>query len=210
MSGCCHEAHDQDHHDHSHDDPERGVAYSLYKYIETGKVVCLNESAVNSGVKVFKAWVDRTDVTEYVESDADEQLLFFIPFAGNVTLKSLIVRGEEGESHPKTLKLFANRDDIDFDNADKLIPLQTIELAQDRRGDIEYFTTLAKFQNLHNVTLYFSDNFGGQISKLFYIGLAGEHAEMKRDTIITVYETAPNPADHKKVHEAYGSSHSVS
>jgi hypothetical protein len=43
----------------------------------------------NSGRGVFKAYEQRLDRTQFVESDADEELLFNIPFTGNVKLKGI-------------------------------------------------------------------------------------------------------------------------
>ena len=42
-------------------------------------------------------------------SDADSELLFNIPFSGNVKLKGIIVIGGDGETHPNKMRLFVNR-----------------------------------------------------------------------------------------------------
>ena len=42
---------------------------------------------------------------QFVESDADAELLFNIPFTGNVKLKGIIVLGGEHETHPKKMRL---------------------------------------------------------------------------------------------------------
>jgi hypothetical protein len=45
--------------DHSHDDTELGIQYSLYKHIDTENVECLNETVDGSGKTIFKPWEDR-------------------------------------------------------------------------------------------------------------------------------------------------------
>ena len=66
---------------------ELGVQYSLYQKIDLENVSCLNEEVEGSGKSVFKAWENRKSKDKYVVSDADEELLFNIPFTGNIKLK---------------------------------------------------------------------------------------------------------------------------
>ena len=66
----------------------------------------------NSGRLVFKPWERRLDKTEFVESDADEELLINIPFTGDVKLKGLIVIGGEDDTHPDKVE---DLNDISFD-----------------------------------------------------------------------------------------------
>ncbi|TPX62988.1 hypothetical protein PhCBS80983_g00157 [Powellomyces hirtus] len=185
-------------HDHDHDGPDRGAEYSLWQQVDIDNVTCLNEREEGSAKLVFKAWEERVDVSKFVESDADEQLIINIPFTANIKLKSIAVVGA-GESAPSKMKAFTNRDDIDFDTAESTVATQEWELvAEVPRGEIaEYPTRLTKFQNIRNLTLYFPENFGADATKITYIGLKGEWTEIKRDPIITVYELAANPADHK-------------
>ena len=65
-----------------------------------------------------------------MESDADEQLLVYIPFTGNVKLKSIVLMTGEGEERPTVMKAFKNREDIDFEVAEDLACLQEWELAE--------------------------------------------------------------------------------
>ena len=57
--------------------------------IDLSQLTCLNETAENSGRDVFKPYEQRLDREKCVESDADEELLFNIPFTGNVKLKGI-------------------------------------------------------------------------------------------------------------------------
>jgi hypothetical protein len=51
----------QEHHEHDHDDAERGREFSLYLKIDTDNVQCLNESVEGSGKHVFKPWENKLD-----------------------------------------------------------------------------------------------------------------------------------------------------
>lgn len=91
---------------------------------------------------------------------------------------------------PAKMKAFTNRDDVDFDTAESTTATQEWDLVRDiPKGQLaEYPTRLTKFQNIRNLTLYFPENFGGDTTRIHYIGLKGEWTEIKRDPIITVYE----------------------
>lgn len=42
---------------------------------------------------------------QFVQSDADQELLFNIPFTGNVKLKGIIIIGADDDTHPNKVKL---------------------------------------------------------------------------------------------------------
>lgn len=90
---------------HEHEDPEKGVEYSLYTKINLNDMECLNETVEGSGKTVFKPWEDRLNRETFVQSDADEELLFNIPFTGNIKLKGIIVIGDSSDSHPSKMRL---------------------------------------------------------------------------------------------------------
>ncbi|KAF9414476.1 PITH domain-containing protein 1 [Podila epigama] len=192
--------HGHDDHDHDHDEsPELALVHeSLYSKIDHDNVICLNESEPGAGKSVLKPWHEKMDDTKFVESDADEQLILRIPFTGMVKLKSITLRSDPGETAPRKLKAFVNVDDLDFDNAESTQATQEWDLVEDTNGQVaEYATRVAKFTSIRSLTLFFGENFGGDITKVNFIGLKGEYSEFKRDPIITVYELQANPADHK-------------
>jgi len=187
-------------HDHSSDD-DRGALYSLYLKIDTNRVQCLNEATEGSGKTVFKPWNDRLDKTQFVESDVDEELLFIIPFTGNVKLKGLIIIGGENYSHPSYVKLFKNRPNMSFDDVQTEAD-QEFEVQRDDIGALEYPVNAARFSSVHTLYLCFTKNFGhsSEVStKVYYIGLKGDFMEAQRqEIVITAYEARANPADHHK------------
>jgi PITH domain len=102
-------------------------------------VRCLNEATENSAQGVFRAWDKRLDAPENpLESNEDDpELLLHVPFEGAAKVKALCVIGEAGGYSPSELRVFTNRDDLDFGTANDLPPVQRWDLAENLRGDIE-------------------------------------------------------------------------
>jgi len=177
---------------------EIGLAYSLYQRIDMDRLTCLNETTENSGKLVFKPWERKLDLTDFVESDADEELLINIPFTGNVKLKGLIVIGGEEDSQPDKVRLFKNRPNMSFDDVGAP-PDQEFSLVADPTGNVEYKTKVVSFSSVHHLTLYFPSNLGSDHTKIYYIGLAGEFTKSTRVGVVNaVYEARAVPEDHKQ------------
>lgn len=196
--GCGTEAHK-----HDHDDAERGRQYSLYTKIDFQSLSCLNEGVEGAGSTVFKPWDCRKDISKFVESDADEELLFNFSFTGSVKLKGIIVIGGGGDSDPSSLKVFKNVAPLTFDDVQRA-PDQAFELQHDGEGVLEYETRVAKFNNCESLTLYFDKNFGADETRIVYIGLKGDFTEgHKRGVVICTYESRPMLKDHKQGADNY-------
>lgn len=204
---CSHECTDGDHNHHDHDNghdhddsPERGAEFSLYKYIDEARLRGLNISNGCSKLSdIFKPWPDRMDRSKYVESDADEEMIIFIPFSGQVRLKSIAVRGGPDANGPSKMKVWINREDVDFDSVGGMEPLQEWDCMVDSDEVVEYQTRLAKFGSVRSLTIYFPENFSGaEQTRIDYLGLKGEFEELKKDPVVTIYELNANPADHPK------------
>ncbi|KAK7502244.1 hypothetical protein BaRGS_00006608 [Batillaria attramentaria] len=183
-------------HSHDHPDADLGDMYSLFLKIDADRVECLNEVTEGSGKTVFRAWDLRKDKDKFVESDADEELLFNIPFTGSVKLKGIIVIGGEDSTHPSKMRLFKNRPGMTFDDTG-LEPEQEFEMNPDPEGVLEYNTKVARFNNVNHLSIHFPANFGNDSTKVYYIGLKGDFTEVNRQEIVICnYEAAANPADH--------------
>lgn len=120
-------------------------------------------------------------------------------FAGQVKLHSILLRSSLSNSAPRTLKVFINRDDIDFSAAGDLPPTQEFELSQ--TSDIqEVPVKRALFGKVQSLTMFFEDNFGDgeeDVTRMSYAGFKGEWMQLGRAPQNIVYEAAANPSDHK-------------
>ena len=138
------------------------------------------------------------DREKIVCSDADEELLFNIPFTGNIKLKGLIIMGGSEGYHPSKVKLFKNRPHMTFDDAQSKCD-QEFELVQDNDGTIEYATKVVTFSSVHHLSLHFPSNFGEDVTEIHYIGLKGEFTPGHRTGVVNaVYEARPMLEDHKQ------------
>jgi hypothetical protein len=118
-----------------------------------------------------------------------------------VKLHAILLRTSTTASAPKTLKVFANRDDLDFSTATELEPTQTFELAQ--TNDVqEHGVKRALFNATRNLTLFFEDNFGdGEEDETVvnYLAFKGQFMKLNKEPVNFLYEAAANPADHKNI-----------
>lgn len=140
-------------------------------------------------------------------------------FTGQVKLHSILIRTSATASAPRTLKLFTNRDDLDFDSAEVRPPTQVLELSQTNELQ-EVPVRRALFNSVQSLTLFFADNFGSAYNndgsdgsdddddddddeeeehptRISYLAFRGEWMALGRAPINILYEAAPNPSDHK-------------
>ncbi|XP_053675381.1 PITH domain-containing protein GA19395 [Anopheles nili] len=176
---------------------EIGIHYSLFEKIDMHNVECLNEEVEGSGKTVFKPYNDRLNHDKFVTSDADEELLFNIPFTGNIKLKGIIILGADDETHPRRMRLFKNRPKMTFDDASAVAD-QEFALEKDSNGVIEYSTKVVTFANVHHLSIHIPCSYGADTTTVYYIGLKGEFSESHHHGVtICAYEARPNVADHK-------------
>lgn len=192
-------------HDHDHTDD---LGLSLRTYVDFSAVTCLNEEERDSGKGVIKTHDERLSTHPNLQSPEDDpELLLFIPFTESVTIQSITIRdavaGAETAS-PRRVKLFTNRDDIDFEMARDMPAQQELELLPPDHvpeGTIDYPCRPAgRFQNISSLTIFVQDNYdatGESATSLTYVGLKGKGTRMKKHAVDTVYESQGMPEDHK-------------
>eukprot|EP00472_Partenskyella_glossopodia_P001550 CAMPEP_0197532680 /NCGR_PEP_ID=MMETSP1318-20131121/40596_1 /TAXON_ID=552666 /ORGANISM="Partenskyella glossopodia, Strain RCC365" /LENGTH=208 /DNA_ID=CAMNT_0043089319 /DNA_START=1 /DNA_END=627 /DNA_ORIENTATION=+ len=179
-------------------DIDRGA--SLYQFIDKEKVLGLNESKTGSAKNCIKAYDDRLDEKLFVKSsEGDGELIIHIPFTVQVKIKSFSVIGGDDGSAPNAVKLWKNRDDIDFDNAEDVKCDQEFNLVYDKDGSVEYPVRMHRFNNASSITMFFPGNFDDDTTQINYIGLKGEGTQNKRAIVHAVYEARALESDHKSL-----------
>jgi hypothetical protein len=205
-------------HDHDHTDD---LGLSLRQYIDIPRVTCLNEVVAGSGHEILKYHQDRLSSTPSLLSPPDDpELLLTIPFTEAVTVQSICIRtatsSHSNTAAPRKIRLFTNREDLDFDMMhDNLPPQQTLELLPPDHlegGTIDYPCRPAgRFQNISSLSLFVENNYNSNANdddddddddenggtEITYIGLKGKGTKAKRMIVEAVYEAQGMPEDHK-------------
>eukprot|EP01018_Ginkgo_biloba_P004096 Gb_39998 [translate_table: standard] len=131
----------------------------LLEFVEWPGVECLNQNPGHSLVNALKQGY-REDEGLYLESDADEQLLIYIPFMQVVKLHSLVIKGP-AEEGPKTVKLFANKEHMGFSNVNDFPASDTVILSPENLEGKPVGLKYVKFQNVRSLTIFIEDNQSG-------------------------------------------------
>jgi len=194
---------DQEHgHDgHSHDasdKPVESTPSSLHGQIDFPNVVALNSTNATPGRVVFKQHSEREDELVYVESDADDQIIFRVPFTASVKLKSIMIKTGPGEHTAERVLLFPNDDNLDFSDVQDKKPAQELECPQVREA-VEYPVKAAKFSSCRSISIFFPSAVAGDTTRIYYIGFYGEWQPLQDKPVIAVYESKPQLADHPKI-----------
>ncbi|XP_015875408.2 PITH domain-containing protein At3g04780 [Ziziphus jujuba] len=153
----------------------------LLDFIDWSGVECLNQSSSHSLANALKQGY-REDDGLNLESDADEQLLIYLPFTQVIKLHSIAIKGPEEEG-PKTVKLFSNKEHMGFINVNDFPPSDTINLSPDNLKGKPVVLKYVKFQNVRSLTIFIEDNQSGsdltKVQKIVLYGSTVETTDMK-------------------------------
>ncbi|CAG8567746.1 9581_t:CDS:2 [Cetraspora pellucida] len=144
----------------------------INEFITLNQVDCLNLKENHVAKSIF------TKDDTYIESDVDEQLLISVPFNQAVRLHSIKLVAKDIEHAPKTIKLYANRINIGFDETDSTEETQLLQLAlKDYEENVIIPLRFVKFQSVTNIIVSFgvvTYNIGDQettsLKELIFIG----------------------------------------
>lgn len=150
-------------------------------FVDWTGVECLNQNTGHSLVNALKQGY-REDEGLILESDADEQLLIYIPFNQVIKLHSILIKGPEDEG-PRMVKLFANKEHMGFSNVNDFPPSDTLILTPDNLKGKPVTVKYVKFQNVRSLTIFIEDNQCGadvtKIQKIVLYGTTVETTDMK-------------------------------
>ncbi|KAF3454335.1 hypothetical protein FNV43_RR04782 [Rhamnella rubrinervis] len=153
----------------------------LLDFIDWSGVECLNQSTSHSLANALKQGY-REDDQLNLESDADEQLLIYLPFTQVIKLHSIAIKGPEEEG-PKTVKLFSNKEHMGFSNVNDFPPSDTVVLSTDKLEGKPIVLKYVKFQNVRSLTIFIEDNQSGsditKVQKIILYGSTVETTDMK-------------------------------
>ncbi|RIB26309.1 galactose-binding domain-like protein [Gigaspora rosea] len=135
----------------------------LNEYIDLAQIECLNQDDNNNIKNIFN------DDDTYLESNADEQLMISIPFKQHVKLHSIFIIPTDIEHAPKTIKLFANRCNLGFENVEDIVETQLFQLTENDCVDntIKILLEFVKFQNISQITIFIENNIGNKETTSF-------------------------------------------
>ncbi|CAL9129684.1 unnamed protein product [Musa textilis] len=153
----------------------------LVEFVDWSGVECLNQTTSHPLVNALKQG-SRDDDGLHLESDADEQLLIYVPFLQVIKLHSVVIVGPEEEG-PKTVKLFANKEHMGFSNVSDYPPSDSTELSLDNLKGKPVTVKYVKFQNIRSLTIFIEENQGGsdvtKVQKIAFLGTTVDTTNMK-------------------------------
>eukprot|EP00753_Platysulcus_tardus_P000622 PLAT10597.1.p1 GENE.PLAT10597.1~~PLAT10597.1.p1 ORF type:complete len:206 (+),score=69.37 PLAT10597.1:20-637(+) len=188
---------------------EDAGATSLWPYIDHEHIVAMNVLDGCSAADLFKPHDERLSTEKGIMSNEDDpEIIITVPFTQIVKLRSLFIVGDSDGTHPRELRVFLNRDDIDFDMAEDLKPTQKWDLVADPAAEVEYTTKAHRFQSVSSLTMHLRGDCDDL--KLFYIGLHGIGTKARRGIVEATYEARAGLKDHPELKNLDGSSHGIS
>ncbi|XP_076888302.1 PITH domain-containing protein At3g04780-like [Bidens hawaiensis] len=153
----------------------------LLDFIDWAGVECLNQNTAHPFPNALKQGY-REDEGLNLESDADEQLLVYIPFTQVIKLHSIVIKGPEDEG-PQTVKLYTNKEHMGFSNVSDFPPSDTLTLSPENLQGKPVVLKYVKFQNVRSLTIFIEDNQSGsditKVQKIILHGSTVETTDMK-------------------------------
>ena len=179
---------------HSHDPEHPEDTWNLYQHI--AHATALNATEPHA-LGIFKPHAQRCQTDSVVKSN-DQELLIKVSFSTPVHVRRIMVIGGgigggiDGGSHPLLMKVYVNRDNIDFSDVENEVEAaQKVSLAVNETGEAFIHTAPPHlFTNLTSIAFFIAENHSnGEVDTVVrYIGMQGEHTHDRAEAVHAVYE----------------------
>ena len=188
-----------DHNDHDDDNDDT----SLRPYIYFPGVVCLNEAVPGSGASILKVPKEQLTAQPSLQSPEDDpELLLHVPFMETVTIRSIRIIGRNSDAS-RVVKVFVDRDDIDFEVARELQPQALVELPASSSSKeptiVDEPLLPGRFRDATSVTLFFSST-ATSSTEISHVGLEGVSTHQKRLPVTYAVHEVQAPLEDHEVH----------
>eukprot|EP01068_Selenidium_serpulae_P005740 Selendium_serpulae@DN4163_c0_g1_i4.p1 len=120
-----------------HETELRGAEF-LLPFIQLDGVRAMNERTRDSAKGVLKTYEERLTEVNCLSEEDDPELIVHIPFKAPCKLSGLHIIGGDFGTSPKSVSIFADVPDLDFESAKTIKPIQKLDLHEDFCGAIEY------------------------------------------------------------------------
>jgi len=149
------------------------AAGSLDEFIEKAQLECLNQDQAHPVTNAFEAG----DAALASDESTDHQLLIKVQFRVPVKLQSLkIIGNAEDETGPQTIKIFQDKVNMGFEEAEEEQAIQEIALTAAELGGQSCQLRFVKFQSVTSLQMFIQENFGASVTKVQRIEFCGTPA----------------------------------
>lgn len=135
------------------EESKAGVYVDLTPLVTTKCVQCFNQDRRHTAANLWMG-----DERLQLQSDLDPQLLLIVPFSSTVKVNSinLVAPTSDASLLPTSLKIFANKPDLDLEEVEDFFPTQEFELTpKDFEAESVLKLKFHKFQKVNSLTLFF-------------------------------------------------------
>ncbi|KAG6910882.1 hypothetical protein DXG01_006565 [Tephrocybe rancida] len=158
---------------------------SLLEYLDLSQLACLNENPSHT-LKSIVASKSRNQTTNYLSSDADEQLLLNIPFNQSVRVRSIVLYTSIFEQAPRTIKLAVNRPSLGFGDIEDAKEPEVAQVLILEEGDVKDGNPVklrfVRFQTVNSLHIFVGDNHGDEeTTRIDAIDIFGVPVETTKD-----------------------------
>ncbi|KAJ7081531.1 PITH domain-containing protein [Mycena crocata] len=158
---------------------------SLLELLDLSQLNCLNESSEHPFSAIVSAKAVNSS-TNYLLSDADEQLLLNIPFNQSVRVRSIVIRSSAGEQAPKRVKLLVNRPNIGFEDVEDAEEPEVAQILDISEEDVKQGKPIAlrfvRFQAVTSLHIFVVSNQGGtEETRIDAVDVLGVTVETTKD-----------------------------